>query len=304
MQSFKNLLKLYNNNFIQRKNITFSTFAKTHSYLPIDQLFDFYSVFDGLNISYFSLPFFESIENILLKNYTLLNQQFSFDFLSSYALNLLTKNSRKIYSINRRINYFKAKAISNHLLKTGILKLEKSKEEKIKKDKRNKIKKELRGYVIQDKIIFKNHFLRFFFRFLKPYEHLILEKKFDFILNLIKEELEYYQGFCFEQLSREFLEKKFNIYPVESYWDRKVELDLYYKDNNLSFIGEVKFKNKKICKNILNELQRKAKILNIDVDYYIIFSKNGFSKELNKKQNEKLLLFDLKDFEFLFKDNV
>ncbi|MED7853040.1 ATP-binding protein, partial [Campylobacter coli] len=42
--------------------------------------------------------------------------------------------------------------------------------------------------------------------------------------------------------SRELLEKKFQVSGVQSYWDKNLELDLYYKDDEISFIGEVKFK--------------------------------------------------------------
>ncbi|EAI0017319.1 ATP-binding protein, partial [Campylobacter upsaliensis] len=63
--------------------------------------------------------------------------------------------------------------------------------------------------------------------------------------------------------------------------------------------GEVKFKNKKICKNVLNDLYKKAQELNLKPNYYIIFSKNGFSKELESLQNKHLLLFDLSHFKAL-----
>lgn len=270
-----------------------------HTELKLDELVNFYSVFDGSGIENFYPSLFESIENLLLKNYFEFKNKFNLDPLSSYALTLLAKNSRKRYSIHRKIHHFKALNIIHKLLDLGILKLEKSKELKIIKNKKQKLKKELRTYTIQDKIIFKDHFTRFFFRFLKPNENLILEGKFDKILTEIKENFEHYQSFCFEQLCREFLEKKFNINPVQSYWDKDLELDLYYKDENFCLLGEVKFKNKKICKNILNQLQNKAKSLNLIPNYYILFSKNGFSKEFEKIYERNLLLFDLSDFKIL-----
>lgn len=59
--------------------------------------------------------------------------------------------------------------------------------------------------------MFKDNFTRFFFRFLKPFENLILEEKYDEVLNLIKQDFEHYQSFCFEQISKEIIEYKFNI---------------------------------------------------------------------------------------------
>ncbi|MCX2682265.1 ATP-binding protein [Campylobacter sp. MIT 21-1685] len=244
---------------------------------------------------------FENIEFVLLQNYENIKNIFEIDSHSSYALSLFAKNNRKRYSINRRIHHFKALTLLKKLLKTGIVKLEKSKEQKIIRRKGQKLKKYLRTYTIQDKIIFKDNFTRFFFRFLKPNETLIIQGKHKQLLELIKENLEHYQSFCFEQFCREFVEKYFSIKDVQSYWDKKTEIDLYYKDEKLCLIGEVKFKKKKICKNIFTLLKTKTKVLNIKPNYYIICSKNGFSKEIIKLKEPNLLLFDMNDFK-QFKD--
>ncbi|MDO4673791.1 DUF234 domain-containing protein [Campylobacter sp.] len=256
---------------------------------------DFYSVFDGFEGQNFSGRLFEDIENLILKNYNKLPLS-SLDKTSAYALTLLAKNNRKRYSINAKIKHFKALNSIHYFLNSHILSLEKSKEEKLIKNKNQKVKKELRAYTVQDKLIFCDHFTRFYFYFLKPNEELILRGEFEEVLRRIRAQFELYQSFCFEQLAREFLEKYFGVLRVESYWDRKIELDLYFRDEKLCFIGEVKFKNKKICKNILNQLHHKAKMLNLRPDYYIIFSKNGFSAELEKMPKNQVLLFDLNDF--------
>lgn len=242
---------------------------------------------------------FENIEYILLRDYERVKKIFELDSHSSYALSILAKNNRKRYSINRKIRHFKALALIKKLLYLGIVTLEKSQEKKITKEKGQRLKRNLRSYVIQDKIIFKDNFTRFFFRFLKPNENLIIQEKHKELLDLIKENFEHYQSFCFEQLCREFIEKYFHIKNVQSYWDKKTECDLYYKDEKLCLIGEVKFKNKKTCKNIFTLLKTKAKLLNLKPNYYIIISKNGFSKEFMKLEEARLLLFDGNDFEIL-----
>ncbi|ECP7275355.1 DUF234 domain-containing protein [Campylobacter jejuni] len=289
----------------KRKNIKFKNFVGLYKNLSLNKLFDFYSVFEGfkkLNILNFEDDVFTNIEQILLDDYLKIKSYFALDETSSYALTLLAKNNRKRFSINRKIQHFKALSTLKYLLETGIIKLEYSKETKKIKDKRQKIKKELRSYVVQDKIIFSNQFTRFFFYFLKPNEKLILQNRYKEVLECIKKKFELYQSFCFEQLSRELLEKKFNINGVQSYWDKNLELDLYYQDENLCFVGEVKFKNKKICKNILNLLKSKAKSLNLAPNYYIIISKNGFSKEFDKICEQNLLLLDLNDFKILLEE--
>ncbi|HEH5497357.1 TPA: ATP-binding protein, partial [Campylobacter coli] len=64
-----------------------------------------------------------------------------------------------------------------------------------------------------------------------------------------------------------------------------------------------KFKNKKICRNILNLLELKAKSLKLEPNNYIIISKNGFSKEFYKICKQDLLLLDLNDFKILLEEN-
>ena len=219
----------------------------------------------------------------------------SFDKDTNFALYLLAKNNRKRYSINRKIGHFKAQSIINSLLNAGILSLEKSKEQKPELLKGQKLKKHLKNYTIQDKLLFKDHFTRFFFRFLKPNEALIRAGEFDRVLKLIFAEFEHYQSLCFELLSKEFLQKKFELENVSSFWHMDIEVDLYYKDSDFCFIGEVKFKNRKICKNIFHLLQSKAKALDIKPDFYIIFSKSGFSNEFERKKERNLLLFDIND---------
>ena len=263
---------------------------------------DFYCVFDGCFIRASSSDLFESIKNDILPFYPLLSSKFKLDKQSAKALHILAKNSRKRYSINKQLGHFAASFTMNKLLERGFLQIEKSKEEKIKRKKGQKLKKALRKYTIQDKVLFRNNFLRFFAYFLQPNENLILNKAYDELLAKIKKEFKYYQSLCFEGLGRELLESKFKINSISSFWSNDVEIDLFYKDSKLTVLGEVKFKDKKICKNVFNSLQNKAKILNLKPDYFVIFSKSGFSSELIKNKEANLLLFDFDELKTLLKD--
>lgn len=266
------------------------------------KLVDFYCVFDGCFIRSSSSDLFESIKNDILPFYPLLSSKFKLDKQSAKALHILAKNSRKRYSINKQLGHFAASFTMNKLLERGFLQIEKSKEEKIKRKKGQKLKKALRKYTIQDKVLFRNNFLRFFAYFLQPNENLILNKAYDELLAKIKKEFKHYQSLCFEGLGRELLESKFKINSISSFWSNDVEIDLFYKDSKLTVLGEVKFKDKKICKNVFNSLQNKAKILNLKPDYFVIFSKSGFSSELIKNKEANLLLFDFDELKTLLKD--
>ncbi|EAI7262704.1 DUF234 domain-containing protein [Campylobacter sp. LMG 17559] len=281
--------------------INFSDFSKRCETLELKNIFDFYSIFDEFEFD-LKLSLYDNILNVfILKAFDILSY-LNLDDNALKALSVLSKNDRKRYSINKSIPHFQALGLVNKLLEKNILTLEKSQEKPIVKNKRQKIKKELRSYSIQDKVVFKNQGLRFFFYFIYPNLNLITMKRYNEIMEVIQENLEKYQSFTFELLCKEFLAKKLKVEQVYSFWNYYCEIDLYYKKENFCVLGEVKFKERKICKNILNTLKNKAKQLQIQPNLYVLFSKSGFSKELILNKERNLLLYTLEDFQFLIKD--
>ncbi|MCR8677656.1 DUF234 domain-containing protein [Campylobacter sp. S4:11] len=281
--------------------IKFGDFSKRCETLELESIFDFYSIFDEFEFD-LKLSLYENILNVfILKAFDIL-ASLNLDKNALKALSVLSKNDRKRYSINKSIPHFQALGLINKLLERNILILEKSQEKPIIKNKRQKVKKELRSYNIQDKVVFKNQGLRFFFYFIYPKLNLIVMKKYNELIELIQENLEKYQSFTFELLCKEFLAKKLKVDQVYSFWNYYHEIDLYYHENNFCVLGEVKFKERKICKNVLNILKSKAKQLQIQPNLYVLFSKSGFSKELISNKERNLLLYTLEDFQFLIKD--
>ncbi|EGK7485557.1 DUF234 domain-containing protein [Campylobacter sp. LMG 7929] len=281
--------------------INFSDFSKRCETLELKNIFDFYSIFDEFEFD-LKLSLYDNILNVfILKAFDILSY-LNLDDNALKALSVLSKNDRKRYSINKSIPHFQALGLVNKLLEKNILTLEKSQEKPIVKNKRQKIKKELRSYSIQDKVVFKNQGLRFFFYFIYPNLNLITMKRYNELMEVIQENLEKYQSFTFELLCKEFLAKKLKVKQVYSFWNYYCEIDLYYKKENFCVLGEVKFKERKICKNILNTLKNKAKQLQIQPNLYVLFSKSGFSKELILNKERNLLLYTLEDFQFLIKD--
>ena len=84
---------------------------------------------------------------------------------------------------------------------------------------------------------------------------------------------------------------------VGRWWDKEIEIDIVgLGENNKIVFGECKYSKKLIGLNILNELKEKSKkvIWNNDKreEYYILFSKSGFSEdliELAKKESNIVL---------------
>lgn len=257
-------------------------------------------VFDILDIKNNYDDIFVAIKEEILLKFEEFNFEFSDD--TKKALIKFAKNDRKKYSINKIIPRFKAQKIVNHLLEIGFLELEVSREKKpTSKHKNQKLPRNLRRYVIHDKINFSSHFVRFWFRFVEPNLYLLKENKFDIVLELIKADFDNYLSLGFEMLSHEVLAKKFelDVKDVYNFWTKEFEMDILTKFDDKFIVGEVKYKERKVCKNILNLINLKCDKLGIKPHIITIFSKSGFSNELINLQNENLLLFELEDFKVL-----
>ncbi|WP_281951098.1 DUF234 domain-containing protein [Nitrosophilus kaiyonis] len=178
-----------------------------------------------------------------------------------------------------------------------MIKKEYSRENLPKKQPKQKLKKNLRKYRISHKIKFEKPFFRFWFRYIEPNLKDLKEKNFTKIMTIIEKDFDNYVSLTYEELSNEIIKDKFkNFITSGSYWDRKVELDILASlENGEIIVGECKWKNSKICKKTLTSLQKKCKIAQIDVNYYALFSKSGFSNELLKNKEKNILLFDLED---------
>lgn len=188
------------------------------------------------------------------------------------------------------------------LFDKNIIKKEFSREKPLKTHPKQKLKKELRGYAIEDKIKFCRNFYRFWFTFIEPNIADLRAKNYEKVLKIINLEFEKYISLEFEDLSEKLLMKTFSQSEnFGSFWTKNIEIDLLFKTkNNLLVAGEVKWKNHKICKNILTILQKKCAKEDLKIDFFALFSKSGFSKELYNIQDEKVLLFELKDFKILY----
>ncbi len=285
-------------------------FGKDFSYLDIVDLIGYFSVFEGydtLSCLHKHESLLENIKyNILYKYHELKN---NFIFTDDKALQhdletllfRIAVGSRKSHSIYKNdISQVRGRELYKLLFDQGIITKEYSRETPLPKIPKRYLKKELRNYRIEDKIKFSHNFTRFWFTFITPYQEQISFGDFDLVLSEIEKELDKFISFSFEELSNRLIQTVFTKDPITevgTYWDKDIELDLLAKTkNNLVIAGECKWKNQRISKNILNKLQKKCIHANIKVDYFALFSKSGFSKELLKNHENNILLFELTDF--------
>jgi hypothetical protein len=293
--------------------MTFGEFHKKYPHFNTKECIEFYSIFDGhpfLNLLKFDYDLQTSIKLYILDRIEELQSYFIYDENKKFQNDLelvlarIAIGDRKNYSIYEKdnISQLRGRSLFKALFEKNIIKREKSREKPKKLHKKQLIKKSLRRYKIQDKIHFVDNFTRFWFTFIYPYLKNSLHV--EDVKKQINQNLDSFISLSFEELSNELLIcklKRENVLNYGSYWDKKIEIDLLIEDKNGTIIaGESKWKNHKICKNILNKLQNKCKKTNLKIDYFALFSKSGFSKELLNQRDSTVLLFDLKDFKGLY----
>ena len=235
-----------------------------------------------------------------LKPYFVYDEDIEFQKDLESILIRLAIGDRKSYTVYKKvhISQVRGRAIYKALFEKNIIKKEKSREKPIREFKGQLIKKSLRKYEIQDKIHFSNNFTRFWFTFIAPH----LEKPLH--VEKIMENIEQYISLSFEELSNELIIHKYGkkeIVNFGSYWDRNIEIDLLVETKDGTVVaGESKWKNHKVCKNILKTLQKKCARVELGATKFVLCSKSGFSKELKSKKSDEIMLFELKDFEELY----
>ncbi len=290
------------------KVLNFKDFHKKFPYLDIEELIIYYSIFNGhplIEKIDLSKDFYKIIEKEIIEKVDILRKFFIYDKkpenqeIIEKILSRISKGDRKSYSTYSKDNISqpKGREFFKYLFETGIIKKELSREKPLKNDKKQILKKRLRRYKIEDKIHINNNFTRFWFTFIHPF----LKENREISLKNIKIYLDKFISLEFEKLSIlliEELHKKEKILTSGSYWDKDIEIDLLIETSLHKFAGEVKWKNSKTCKNILNSLQSKCKLANLPIDKYLLFSKSGFSNELKSKKYPNVILYELKDFEY------
>jgi len=290
-------------------NITeqFRHFYLHYPFLPIDKLIDYFSIFGGLH-SYKEL----NLHNNSLKESLL-------EFINSCDLNLpffatqdpfkkfliqVAKGDGKVENSLSRVAIGQSfgMQIVKELVDSKVLYVVNSREQPLKLYYKQPIKKELRSYTIQDKLIFTKPVYKFWFAFVEPLRSRDGEVDIDMLYNNLKKYQNRLTYLVFEQLSCELLRFDFNIElnSCGSYWDRFSEFDIYIEQKDgCSIIGECKYTNRPITKYELVKLENKIEQSGLIANKIALFSKSGFSIELQKSKSSKLLLYDLEEFKKL-----
>ncbi|MBP7563638.1 MAG: ATP-binding protein [Candidatus Cloacimonetes bacterium] len=152
----------------------------------------------------------------------------------------------------------------------------------------------------------KDHFLQFWFRFVFPYQSYLEIDNLTFVENKIKNELPDHVAHVFETLSVKMMYKldlPFVLDKCGRWWDKNTEIDVIGVSNNDEILfGECKWSENQAGLSVLKDLQAKTKEVQWGSkqrkEYFILFSKAGFTEDLIQLQKEQSNLFLLSAEEF------
>ncbi|MCW8838325.1 MAG: DUF234 domain-containing protein [Thiovulaceae bacterium] len=278
----------------------------------MEQLIEYFAVFGGLDIELdSSMHITELIRIHIFNNFdeisTKIERLTHSDPVNIRLLNALAVGDRRIFSAFKRagLNNGNGGAALKYLQERGVVEVEYSRETHQKELQETKLKRELARHRISDKVLFTYPYLRFWFYFIIPYIREIKEGNYINFFESFNEKQNQYTSLIFEELSELLLNynlRDSQILSSGSYWDMNLEIDiLTLTDNGSVYVAECKWTNHKVNKKELNKLEDKCEKLGIAPTQILLFSKRGFSKELESMAGKEIALYKAKDFKALLK---
>ena len=292
----------------------FRSFYLRNSPDTMETQIDYFSVFGGLGWEIDTTkPMTYLIEKLILKNFSSLNEKIDELTLNESnnkrLLRALAIGDRRIFSAFNRagLNNGNGGAALNYLEEKGLISIEYSREEPAKSlNPKHKLKRSIARHRISHKVLFTQAFIRFWFYFIAPHTKDILEENYENLFRDFALKQNSYTSLVYEELSEVLLNyhiRDSQILSSGSYWDANIEIDiLTVTDDEKVYVGECKWTNHQVNKNELRKLQEKCEKLEINPTQIILFSKRGFSKELQNMSGKDLALYSSSDFSALVKN--
>jgi len=288
----------------------FSDFFQRNLPQEMEQCIELFSIFGGYNeaintdepieslITHHILEHFETHRSHLLA--PLQNDPLYLNLLHAISI-----GDRRQGSAFRRARIGKERGAEafEFLRTSGYLTLERSREMPLERaHPKQRFKKEIEHHRISHKYRFTTPFMRFWFAFVEPFAKSIREENYQPFLHHFHDQFNAFVGFTFEELCdvyiREVLAPKFNcdILDSGSYWNREVEIDLFIETmEGETWAGECKWTNHKVNRKEFHKLEEKCSKLSISPDKILLFTKRGFSNELNDLKDKRLYRFSAED---------
>lgn len=284
----------------------FRSFCFQNSATDLEQAVEYFSVFGGMGWKVdLSRPVEELIEEKVLKNYRYIHGDIAHITKSKplyhALLSAIASGDRREHSAFKKANVKREEGEEaiDWLVKSGLLMFDRSVEKPVKEEEGN-----------SDKLLFVQPFMRFWFACVSPYYKGIKEGDYTEVRAHWSQTKTGFSELIYDQLVLEMLKKGLKeafegdpIVGIGGYWDKNVEIDILIKRKSGEMIaGTTKYSKSKANKSELAKLKEKCAQAQLEIDTFVLFSKNKFSSELKKEKGENLQLFSLRNLTGLMAD--
>jgi AAA+ ATPase superfamily predicted ATPase len=144
----------------------------------------------------------------------------------------------------------------------------------------------------------KDNFFRFWFCYVLPFKSQLEIGNSQYVLNKLKQNFHSFISPVYERLAISYMLQNYPLLKCGRWWDKHEEIDAVGIGEDFMVIAECKYSNKKLGVDILQTLQKKATKLDskLPIKHYILFSKSGFTDELQKLQSDTVILIQNLNF--------
>ena len=284
----------------------FRSFCYQNNITDFEQAVEYFAVFGGMGWRVdLSRSVDTLIEEKILKNYRYIHGDIAHITMSKpiyhSLLSAVASGDRREFSAFKKANVKREEGEEaiDWLIKKGLLTFDRPVEKPLTEADAN-----------SDKLLFVQPFMRFWFSCISPYYKGIKEGDYSEMKAHWSHIRSGFSDLIYDQLVLEMLKKGFKdafegdpIEGIGGYWDKHVEIDILIKRKSGEMIaGATKYAKSKANKSEITKLKEKCDLAQLDVDRFVIFSKNKFSSELKKEKGENLQLFSLRNLTGLMAD--
>jgi AAA+ ATPase superfamily predicted ATPase len=149
----------------------------------------------------------------------------------------------------------------------------------------------------------KDHFFRFWFRYVLPYRSALEVGDTGYVMDIIKSTFHLFVSRAFEQVCMDRLlqDRPVEIQKVGRWWNKNEEIDIVTLTDSEVLLGECKWWQEPVGLNVLERLEKKSTqvVEEGQAVYFALFAKSGFTSELKEraKSQKNLFLYDFSEEE-------
>lgn len=279
----------------------FRSFCFQNNATDLETAIEYFSVFGGMGWKVdMTRPLDDLIEEKVLKNYRYIHGDIATITHSNPVhhkiLSALATGDRREHSAFKKAritNKDEGEESVDFMIDKGVLILDKSMEKPMKNHEK-----------VSNKLLFAQPFIRFWFASVSPYYKGIRDGDYSEFTKQWNNTKHEFSQLIYKQLVIALVKKSDNtIAQIGSYWDTEVEIDILAKTKSGKWIaGMCKHSKNKASKSDLTKLRENVTKAGLDVDSFVLYSKNKFSTELKKESSESLRLFSLGSIGNLLED--